>query len=152
MSTPKPTSKADMDPKYEKQLRKRKKESKQEYEKRKKAEQAKWDRPEEWSGDVFDYDGMHTPHDRQKANQDLVKAISTPDSPGTTGDVVVCSTMINRLSTMERAFKVRHTLRRTRAMAHVIGRKKGHGDDKGPYIQLGIEYVRSMIKQAKKPQ
>lgn len=152
MPTPEPKSKADMDPKYEKQLRKRKKDAKDEYDKRKKADQAKWDRPEEWFGDVFDYQGMHAPHDRQKANDDLVKAIKDGNDPGTTGDVVVCSTVINRLSTMERAFKVRHTLRRTRATAHMLGRKKGHGDDKGPYVQLGIEYVRALLRQAKKPQ
>jgi hypothetical protein len=146
-----PTSKVNMDPKFEKQLRKLKKDAKKEAEQRKKAKQAKWDRPEEWSGDTTDYAGMHKPFDRQQANDELVQAISDPKSPGTTGDVVAASVMINRLSTMERAFKVRHTLRRCRATALMIGRKQGHGDDSGPFSQLGIEYVRAVIKQSKKP-
>jgi hypothetical protein len=41
-------------------------------------------------------------------------------------------------------------MRRVRATAHVMGRDKGQGDDAGPFIQLGVEYVRGILKQAKK--
>lgn len=152
MPAPTPQSKATMDPNYEKQLRKRKTDARAEYEGKKAGGRAKWDRPVGWSGDPFDLEGLHTPHSRDQANENLVDAMKDAAAPGTTGDVVACSTMINRLSTMERAFKVRHTLRRVRATAHVLGRKKGHGDDRGPYIQLGVEYVRELLRQAKKPQ
>ncbi len=147
-----PQSKVDMDPKYEKQLRKRKQDAKKEADKRKQAKGAAWDRPEGWSGDTANYTDMHTPHDRQNANDGLIAAISKPSAPGTTGDVVAASIMINRLSVMERAFKVRHTLRRCRGMAHVIGRKLGHGNDNGPYGRLGVEYVRAVIQQSKAAQ
>lgn len=141
-----------MDPNYEKQLRKRRTDAEEEYAARQTGGQARWDRPVGWSGDPFDYDGMHAAFNRDKANQDLVDAVKDPASPGTTGDVVACSTMINRLSVAERAFKVRHTMRRCRAVAHMLGRKKGHGSPTGPYTQLGVEYVRALLRQAKKPQ
>ena len=146
---PVPRSRADMDPVYEKQLRKRRDDARQEYEGRSAAGQVRWERPVGWSGDTFDYAGLHAPFDRGRANQTLVEAVKDPDDPGTVGDVVVCSTVINRLSVMERAFKVRHTLRRCRAVAHVLARKRGHGDDRGPYVRLGLEYVRSLLRQSK---
>lgn len=151
MAAAKPQSKANMDPNFEKQLRKLKKGAKDKSEKLKKAGQVKHDRPESWSGDPFDYEGMKEPFKRDKANDDLVSAIQDQNSPGTTGDVVACSVMINQLATLERAFRVRHTLRRCRATAHSAGRHRGQGDDKGPFNQLGIEYVRALLKQAKKP-
>jgi len=144
-----PESKVDMDPKYEKQLRQCKDNAKDTAEQGKQAKSSGWDRPHDWSGDTSDYGGMHAPFDREAANRALVDAISTPASPGTTGDVVAASIMIDRLSTMERAFKVRHTSRRCRATAHMLGRKQGHGSDNGPYSRLGIDYVRSVLKQAK---
>lgn len=150
MPTPTPQSKADIDPNFERQLRKRKQDAKAEYDGVSAGDRAKWDRPVGWSGDVFDYAGMHQAHNRDKANQGLVDAVKDASAPGTTGDVVVCSVMINRLATMERAFKVRHTLRRIRATAHTLGRKLGHGNDTGPYIQLGVEYARELLRQAKK--
>ena len=150
MAAPKPQSKANMDPNFEKQLRKLKKGAKDKAEKLKKAGQVKHDRPENWNGDPFDYEGMKEPFKRDKANDDLVAAISDQNSPGTSGDVVAASVMINQLATLERAFRVRHTLRRCRATAQAAGRQQGQGDDKGPYIQLGVEYVRALLKQAKK--
>ncbi len=114
--------------------------------------QVKRFKPDGWDGNPQDYEAMATPFSRAKANQDLVAAISNHLAPGTTGDVVVCSTMINHLSVMERAFRARHTLRRCRATAHVAGRLTGHGNDKGPFIQLGVEYARALLASAKKPQ
>jgi len=140
-----------MDPNFEKQVRKRKTDAAAEAQARAGAGQAKWDRPAGWAGDPFDYAAMHAAFNRDQANEQLVEAVKDPASPGTTGDVVACSTMINRLSTMERAFKVRHTLRRCRAVAQAVGRKKGHGADTGPLIQLNTEYVRALLRQAKAP-
>lgn len=151
MAGAKPTSKADMDPNFEKHLRGLKDHAKdQEYENRRKGNQVKWYRPVGWNGDPFDYAGLHTPFDRKKANENLLDAIKDGNEPGTTGDVVACSVMIGVLAVQERAFRVRHTLRRCRATAHTLGRAKGQGDDKGPFVQLGIEYVRGILKQAKK--
>lgn len=144
-----PVSKVNMDKTYEKQLRNRKVASKLEAETKKIAVASKWDRPSNWSGDTSDYNSIHEAYSRQQANDELVQAISDPQAPGTTGDVVAASIMINRLSIMERAFKVRHTMRRCRATAHMLGRKQGHGSDSGPYGVLGIEYVRSVLRQSK---
>jgi len=141
-----------MDPNFEKQFRRLKKSAKDQHEQGKKGGQVKQFRPEGWNGDPFDYEGLSEPFNRDKANDDLVAAISDGDAPGTTGDVVVCSVMINQLSIMERAFRVRHTMRRCRAQAQQLGRQRGHGDDKGPFIQLGVEYARALLKQAKKAQ
>ncbi len=144
-----PASKASMDPQFEKQLRKRKDDARAQHQAGVAGGQVRWCRPAGGAGTPFDYESLHAPFSREKANQDLVDAIKDPQNPGTTGDVVACSTMINRLSTMERAHKVRHTLRRCRATAHVLGRKLGHGSDTGPYLQLGVEYVRALLRQAK---
>lgn len=150
--SPKPVSKVNMDPNFEKQLRKLRTDAAAEAAGRITGDQVKWDRPDGWAGDPFDYDGLHTPFSREQANQEMVLAIKDAKNPGTTGDVVAASTMINRLSCMERAFKVRHTLRRCRGTAHLASRKQGHGSEKGPYAQLGTEYVRALLRQAKKPQ
>lgn len=146
-----PASKLEMDPNYEKQLRALKDAAKDEYEGRKTGSQAKWFRPPGWGGDVFDYEALSTPFSRDKANDGVVDAMKDPKSPGTTGDVVAGTVMIDRLACLERAFRARTTLRRCRAVAHTLARKKGQGDDRGPFIQLGVEYVRSVMKQAKKP-
>lgn len=145
-----PQSKSAMDPNFEKQLRGLKDHSKSQYEARQSGGQTGWYRPKNWDGDPTNLEGLGVPFDRGTANDALVSAISDAKSPGTTGDVVACSVMINYLSVLERAFRVRHTMRRVRATAHVMGRDKGHGDDAGPFIQLGLEYVRGILKQAKK--
>lgn len=149
MNTPK--SKADVDPNFDKQLRALKEHARDAAEAGKTADQEKWHRPTGWNGDPTDVDGLGTPFDRKKANDDLVAAISDQDNPGVTGDVVATTLMIDALAVMERAFRVRHTLRRVRGAAHRLGRLGGQGDDKGPFIQLGVEHVRNVVKQAKKP-
>lgn len=114
--------------------------------------QRKYFRPEGWAGDPLDIEAMSPPFKREQVNQQLIQAIADQENPGTTGDVIAASVMINELAVMERAFRARHSLRRCRATAHVVGRLQGHGDDKGPLIQLATEYVRAVLRQAKKPQ
>lgn len=149
MAAAKPSAKADMDPKFEKRLRQLKDDAKEEYNKRKVGEQVKWFRPPEWEGDLFDFEGMSEPFNREKANDDYVKAVENAEAPGTTGDIIVTTTMIDELAMMEAAFRSRHTMRRPRAVAHMLARKRGQGDDKGPFIQLGIEYVRGLLEQSR---
>lgn len=147
-----PTSVATMDPNFEQRFRELKTHAQKQGQAIQSTQQRKNFRPKTWSGDPFDYEAMSVPFKRDKANQDLVKAISDATAPGTTGDVVVTTTMLDQLAGMERAFRVRHTLRRCRATAHNVGRMIGHGDDKGPIIQLSVEYVRALLRQASKPQ
>lgn len=145
----KPSSKASMDPTFEKQVRKLKTAAKAEHDAGVVGEQVKWFRPENWAGNPLDLDALSDPFDRTKANQDYTDAVSDAANPGVNGDVVATTTMIDYLGVMERAFRTRHTLRRCRATAHALGRKRGQGDDRGPFVQLGIEYIRSVLKQAK---
>jgi hypothetical protein len=147
-----PQSKADMDPSFERQLRQLKAHAASQYTARSTGGQNTWYRPVNWNGDPSDFDGLSDPFNRDTSNDALVNAISDAKNPGTVGDVVACSIMINYLSVLERGFRVRHTLRRVRATAHMMGREKGQGDDQGPFIQLGVEYVRGVLKQSKKVQ
>lgn len=147
-----PKSVADMDPVYEKLFRAIQKHAAANGVADSQGGRAAYFRPPGWAGDPHDYAALAEAFSRDKANQHLVDAIKDHLHPGTTGDVVACSIMINMLSVMGRAFAVRHTMRRCRAAAHAAGRKIGHGSDKGVPVQLGIEYVRAVLRRAKDPQ
>lgn len=146
---PKAESKVNMDPNFEKRFRDLQDHAKEEREERAKGGQVKWFRPEDWEGDLSDPDSITKPFERKQANDEGVSAIKTADSPGTTGDVVTAVTMIDTLSVMERAFRMRHMTSRPRAVAHMLGRKKGHGDSQGPFGQNGVEYVRGLMRAAR---
>lgn len=149
MPTPKPTAKADIDPKYEKILRAIKEHAQSEADQRRKGEGVRWFRPTDFTGGEFDFGAMSAPFSRQKANDDYKKSVQDASAPGVSGDIVATTTMIDCLSVMERAFRQRHTMRRVRATAHMAGRKKGQGNDKGPFVQNYLEYIRSVVKQSK---
>ena len=149
MPLPTPTSVANMDPVFENRLQDAQAAAAAEFTARNIGGQVQWNRPADWAGDTFDYAKMHASFDRSAANSDCLSAISDAEIPGVTGDVVASTAQIDELSIMERALKARYTLRRCRATAHMLGRKRGQGDDRGPYIQLGVEYIRNVLKQAK---
>ena len=149
MASPTPTTKSDVDPTFEKLFRALKVHAKESVPTRDKGQGALWMRPPGWSGDPFDYSAMHTPFDRAKPNDRYVDAVKDAANPGTVGDIAAASHMIDTLAVMERAFRVRQTLRGPRAMAHVLARQEGHGSDQGPLIQLGVEYVRNILTEAK---
>ncbi len=150
MPTPTPVSKADMDPVFEKRFRELQQHAQTEYTQRRTGGQVKWDRPIDWNGNPFDFEGMHLPpFSREKANADYLKAVQNPDAPGTTGDVVATLTMIDVLAIMERAFRVRYTMRRPRGVAQLLGRKRGQGDAKGAFIESYVEYLRAVLEQSK---
>lgn len=143
-----PKSKADVDPNFEKRIRDVKNHAAAEAESQDTGQQTKWFRPQGWDGNVFDTEGMATAYSREAANQSFLEAVKDPENPGTTGDVVATLTMISTLAGMERAARLRH-MRRPRAIAHMLGRKAGHGDDRGPLVQCNLEYVRGTLKQGK---
>ena len=144
-----PKSKAQMDPNFEKRLRDCKEAAAEEAAQRVSGGQSRWFRPTGWNGNPFDFAGLGVPFDRTVSTQGYLEAVKDAENPGTGGDVVATITMIEALSVMERAMRVRHTLRRTRATAHMLARKQLHGTDTGAFIQTGVEYVRSVLKQAK---
>lgn len=146
-----PVSKIDMDPSFERRFRDLRDHAAAQSEAVLGGEQRTYFTPIGWNGDPLDVEGLSVPFSREQANQQMIAAMANQSEPGTTGDVVAASVMINELAIMERAFRARHTLRRCRATAHTQARLQGHGSDTGPLIQLGVEYVRSIIQQAKKP-
>ena len=146
---PQPQSKVQMDPNFEQRYRELKDAAKTETEARGKGEQVKWFRPGKWDGDLADFSAIGSEFGREQANDEGVEALSDPQNPGTVGDVVIAQTMIDTLSAMERAFRTRHTMTRPRAMAHMLARKRGHGQDTGALMNNGVEFVRELLKQAR---
>jgi hypothetical protein len=151
MAVAKPQSTIHMEPNFEKRLRELQQHAALEVARRSLGQQVPWHRPAGWNGDPTDVEGLSAPFDRSVANQCAVDAIKDKDKPGTVGDVVAATTMIDYLATMERAFRVRHTMRRPRAVAHALARMKYQADPFGPFIQGGVEYARELIKRAKEP-
>jgi hypothetical protein len=149
MPTPTPQAKVDMDPGYEKNLRALRDQAAAESEARRTGGQVRWDRPPGADGSGFDLGAMSRPFDRRPINEAGVAAISNPAEPGTTGDVVAALTMIETLACAQRAYLMRHTMTRSRAVAHAAGRKRGHGSDTGVYARNGVEYLRQILKQSR---
>jgi len=150
MPAPNPSPKASMDPNFEKRVEELKEAAKQEAVERKLGKQVKWFRPKGWTGGEFEYEPMSLPFDSNKANQDYKSAVQSPDSPGTSGDIIATQTMAECLAVMERGFRQRHTMRRCRAMAHHLGRRKGQGETQGVFGNNYLDYLRSVMKQSSK--
>lgn len=149
LTIPKPQSKADLDPNFEKRFRDLKTHAAAAAVAGGTGGQVLWFRPAGWNGDPADIEGLSVPFSREKANEAAVAAVKDVSAPGTTADTAVTTLMIDTLACMERAFRVRHTLRRPRAMAQAIGRQRGHGSDTGPLVQCGIEFARGIVNQGK---
>lgn len=105
-----------------------------------------------WNADLFDLENLGQPFSRQALNEAFVEILKDVTNAGTTGDLITATTQIDYLGCLERAFRARHTMRRPRAMAHAAGRMYGHGHDRGPLVQTGLEYIRDLEKAAKGPQ
>lgn len=146
----KPQSRVKIDPTLEDLLKKLQTSSKEGGDAVTRGQQLKWFRPQGLAADpARDFDAVSTAFSRKKINENGIKAIENPESPGTSGDIVMAATMLGVMSTMERAFRVRHTLRRPRANALAAGRLKGHGNVKGPILQCYLEYLRALEAGAK---
>lgn len=148
-TTPRP--KADVDPNLEAQVKGLQKQAAAAVPLALTGGPAKWMMPEknQWSGDLFDWDGISSPFNADKANQWYGDAVKDPTSPGAGGDLVVTQTAVDYLACLERSFRSRHLMRRPRAFAHAMGRKKGHGHDKGPLVQCVLEFLRGLVKETK---
>jgi hypothetical protein len=113
-----------------------------------------WFRPGDWDGalGVAELENMSEPFSRQDIFDEFSEVLSPATKqapPGTVGDIIAATTMAETLSVMERALRMRHTMRRIRATCHVIGRKKAHGSDTGPFTQNNVEYLRGLLKQSR---
>ena len=148
---PSATSKAQIDPNFEKQIRRLRERAKEEAEAREGGNQTQWLMPElegEWEGDLFDIEGISESFARDSANDDFEDAVKDAEDSGVVGDLIACTLRVDYMAAMERAFRSRHTMRRPRAFAHMTGRKKGHGNDRGVLTQTTLEFVRNTIKQS----
>ena len=147
-----PTRKSDVDPTMYLQLKEQSVEAlAQEYVNRSMQNQFHWHMPQKikWSGDLFDWSGMHEPFDRNESNKSFVKAIQDPNNPGVSGDLGITTSQIDYLAVMERAFRARHTCRWPRVCAHMLGRRRGHGNEEMGLFKFGVlGAVRGMVKQS----
>lgn len=144
-----PTAKVNMDPNYERRLRELRAHAAAEAAARPVGNQTTWCRPAGRTATLFDVQALEEPFRRDQANAEGVAAVSDPKAPGVTGDVVAAATMIETLACMERAYRMRHTMKRPRAAAHAASRLRGHGDPAGALGRNGVEYVRQILKQAR---
>ncbi len=142
------SAKADVDENFEKQIKQLQKLADEEYTARTTGDRQKWMRPDEWEGDLFDIEGISESFARDSANDDFEDAVKDAEDSGVVGDLIACTLRVDYMAAMERAFRSRHTMRRPRAFAHMTGRKKGHGNDRGVLTQTTLEFVRNTIKQS----
>ena len=149
----KPEKKSDVDPNFQLQLDNQRRQAQAEGEARAYGNPVKWNMPDplyEWDGDLFDsgFDKLGKPFQRDKANADYEAATSDPKAPGMAGDLVVTTTQIDLLATMERAFRARHGSRFPRMVAQASGvRRYGHGGEKGVFAKAMLDYVQGLLKQ-----
>ena len=146
-----PVRQADVDPVFYKQLMAQRQQAEDEYKQRADGKPVKWNMPEKykWKGSPFDWEGMRLPFSRAEANKAFVNAINKPGKPGTSGDLIITSLQVDWLSTMERAFRARHTSSWPRMAAQALGRRRGQGNQESGLFTRGIlEYIRGLIRTA----
>jgi hypothetical protein len=145
-----PVSRAHIDPAFEAILEDIQEQAAAEVSGRSVGDQVLWARPAAWDGNVYDLSAFSAPFARDASNADYVSAVEDPDNPGVTGDLVVSTIQIDFLATQERAYRNRHTMRRPRAVAHVLARLQGHASPVGPIGGM-LDYVRVLLQRAKEP-
>lgn len=145
-------SKVDVDPNFERQLRRLKDEAAVRAVALQAGGQVLNMRPLGWPGHVDDYGSIHDALNRDVANQQFIDAVKDATKPGTSGDLIAATLMVDYLGSMERAYKNRVTMSRARRVAHAAGRTAGQGSDTGVFVQGVIEYLRRIIQHSKGPQ
>ena len=144
-----PKAKAELDPSFKTLMDDLRDHAAQQSEARPNGEQVRWFRPSNGDGKLTDFQALGDAFDRSQSNEQFIDAVKDANDPGVTGDLVATTTMIDTLSVWERAYRMRHTMRRPRAVAHALGRLKGHGAQDGVYGRNNVEYVRGILKQSR---
>ena len=98
-------------------------------------------------GNIYAWSDIHSLFSSDKPNEELLKSVN-PKDPGNSGDLILTNTQIDYLSTMERAFRARHTMTFTRNVAHHCARKAGEGSDSGPLKYGVLDYLKEIKKVA----
>ncbi len=89
--------------------------------------QAAWDLPTDLATDLFDIKALHTPaHDRDDINTNFARLVSSPDTAGTTGDVIALTYQNDYVASEERALRLRHC-NLVRSVAHATARRYALG-------------------------
>lgn len=146
---PQPSSKGGIDPNFQTQVLRQRYINDQIWQNFNKPALWPWNMPENYSGDVIDNQAPSEAFKRDKANQDYVDAIKDANSSGVQGDLQRSAVQVDFLAQLERAFRARHLMPRTRAWALAMGRIKAHGNQKGAVVQLALEFVRELDKRSK---
>ena len=109
----------------------------------------KWMRPplQGWSGDLFDYAGIAKAFDSETVSGYATDAVADSAAPGTSGDLTLATLQLDVLGAMERSWRERN-MGRARAIAHMSGRKYGHGHERGTLVNV-IEYLRDLAAKNK---
>ena len=146
------SKKSDIDPNFDARLQDVISQAAAEATARQEGGQVPWFRPRSneafWTGSLFDYEGFKPPFSRETANEEYQAAVKDPEDAGVAGDLVATTTQIDVLSAMERAYLARMTSTYPRMLAHMSGRKAGHGQPNGPIGLRVLDYVRNLLKQA----
>ena len=141
--TPKPSTKAQIDPNFQKQVQKLVQDAARRAAAIEGAPPAAMV-PEDWDGDVRNIVGLGEPFDRQDLNQQYADAHQDAAAPGTVGDVVAIKLQIDYLAMMERSFRIRHSSP-IRDICHMFARHKGHGNGKGVFQNQVLGHVQDAI-------
>lgn len=144
------TRRVDVDPNFQRQVQACRTSAAQEAETRQTGNASQTMAPvnNDWSGDLFDWDGIHQAFHRDRANSQMIEAMQDSRDSGVVGDLIAATMQIETLAVMERAYRARHTMRFPRAVAHALGRKYGHGHVQGAFSRGMLEYVRGLIKES----
>lgn len=111
-----------------------------------------WFRPPiegDWTGELQTEDDLVAigkAFQTDEAESKLIEAF-TPGSPGIVGDGVVLPLQIDYMRQAERAYRARTTQSFPRAVSHVIGREKGHGQPGGVFLGQALKYFTTLLKQ-----
>lgn len=114
-------------------------------------EAVRWFRPPltEWNGALqtaADLIGLHRAFQTDEAEAQLISAFD-PKAPGNVGDGVVLPLQIDYMMQAERAYRARTTQGFPRAVAHVLGRERGHGQATSVFLGQALTYFLTLLKQ-----
>lgn len=149
MATLPPQSKADVDERFEKQIKQLVSisQNRDEYHSNP-GTVLNWMAPADWNGDPRDLEGMKAPFDRQGLNTKYEEIHRDAANAGTTGDVIAVKVQADWLAMAERAFRVRQASV-CRDNCHMFARHAGHKNPKGVFQYGVLGYVQDMLKAAK---
>jgi tetrahydrodipicolinate N-succinyltransferase len=110
-----------------------------------------WFRPstEDWDGNLNNQDKFTALFSRVKLDTQLLESFKEKEGNLKTGDMIAALKMLDTLSALERAYRMRHSSKIRRHGAY-LSRQKGHGDELGFFINNNIEEIRKILTETRK--